>query len=262
MGRTHVRTLSICAACALVACGGGAAMPLEVKVTQPAAASAPVSVQPPERETPVEIAPPVDADPELPQTWSDPEIPTLGFADAMKRARDARDAFARLSVPKAADTSPPDPQIKAWFIRAELLVDQGSRMYAAAFHATDAPRDGRIDAIAEAAEMDASFTSKLDEVGIITMPKEWRSDPSVKATFEDVANGPLRRWRDEARGLAKRCVDVSRSEHVTSDAARRCASLRITIPSRVAKQASPCGCVAGDPMCSASLGGWCPPPRQ
>jgi hypothetical protein len=251
-----VRTLLV--TLTLTACGARAATPVELPITQPIEAAKPDAPKPQEEAIVAED----DAPPPLPQAWTPPTLPQLAFADALKRARDARDAYGRLVVPKAPETVPPDPQIKTWFMRAESLVDQASRMYAAAFHAADASPDGRIDAIAEAAEIDVAFMMKLDELGLITMPKEWRSDPSVKATFEDVAQGPLRRWRDEARGLAKRCVDVSRADHVTTDAARRCASLRIAAPARTAKQhVGPCGCVEGDPMCSASLGGWCGQPR-
>jgi hypothetical protein len=203
---------------------------------------------------------PSTPEPNLPHSWTSASGPALAFAAAMKRAHDARDAFGRLATPKPVDGAPPDPDLKAWFGRAAPLVDQASRMYAAAFHAPDATPEGRVDAMAEAAELDAAFTGRLDDAGLITMPREWRADPALHATFEDVAYGPLRRWRDEARGLAKRCVDTAREDGVATDAARRCAALRIAVPPRAVRIAdphAPCGCAAGDPLCSASLGGWC-----
>ncbi len=245
---------------AVNACAGAAQnATVELPVTEPAPPPRPP--MPPAFPTaePMTLAEPPPPEPELPPTWKAPDIPALVFADAMKRARDARDAYGKLALPKPVDGAPPDPQLKTWFARAEPLVDQASRMYAAAFHASDATAVSRVDAIAEAAELDVAFTGKLDELGIIAMPREWRADPTVHATFEDVAYGPLRRWRDEARALAKRCVETARADAIATDAARRCSAIRIAAPPRVAKSDAGCGCDPGDPLCSASLGGWCGP---
>ena len=51
--------------------------------------------------------------------------------------------------------------MKTWFIQAQSLADQASRMYAAAFHAPDATREGRVDAIAEAAELAMTMARTL-----------------------------------------------------------------------------------------------------
>ncbi len=136
-------------------------------------------------------------------------------------------------------------------------------MYAAASHAPDAPREGRIDAIAEAAELDMTMARSLDDAGLGAMPVAWRADPAVASTFEDIAVGPTRRWRDEARVLARQCVVTARDEAVRTDAARRCAVLRTGTPVKAARQAQAadagagCACDPGDSLCSASLGGWC-----
>ena len=134
-------------------------------------------------------------------------------------------------------------------------------MYAGAFHAKDAPRDGRIDAIAEAAELDMTMARTLDEQNLGSMPAAWRSDPAVAGTFEDVEVGPTRRWRAEARVLTRQCIDTARESNVATSAARRCAALRTGVPVKVARQApdagAGCACSPGDPLCSASLGGWC-----
>jgi hypothetical protein len=136
-------------------------------------------------------------------------------------------------------------------------------MYAAAFRAPDAPREGRIEAIAEAAELDMAMARGLDDAGLGAIPQAWRTDPAIASTFEDVAVGPTRRWRDEARVLARQCVQTARELAVVNDAATRCAALRTGAPSRQAKRGADagagagCACVPGDPLCSTSLGGWC-----
>ena len=182
----------------------------------------------------------------------------LGFTDALRKGRAARDAFARLAPP------PPNAKeatLKVWFGQAQMLVDQASRMYAGAFNAKDATREGRIDAIAEAAELDMTMARTLDEQNLGSMPAAWRSDPAVAGTFEDVEVGPTRRWRAEARVLTRQCIDTARESNVVTDAARRCAALRTGVPVKVARQApdagAGCACSPGDPLCSASLGGWC-----
>jgi hypothetical protein len=178
----------------------------------------------------------------------------------MQKARGARDSFSRLTPP-AATAKAKEASLKAWFAQAQVLVDQASRMYAGAFHAPDAVREGRIDAIAEAAELDMTMARTLDEAGLASLPSAWRSDPSIASTFEDIAVGPTRRWRDEARVLARQCIETARESGVQTDAARRCAVLRTGAPLKVAKRGVdagvPCACSPGDPLCSASLGGWC-----
>jgi hypothetical protein len=199
----------------------------------------------------------IEAEP-LPKAWAAPIVPGLGFADALRKGRAARDAFGRLAppAPNAKEAS-----LKAWFGQAQLLVDQASRMYAGAFHANDAPREGRIEAIAEAAELAMTMARTLDEQNLGAMPPSWRSDPAVAGTFEDVEVGPTRRWRAEARVLTRQCTDTARESNVATDAARRCAALRTGLPVKVVRQASDagagCACSPGDPLCSASLGGWC-----
>ena len=150
--------------------------------------------------------------------------------------------------------------MKTWFGQAQTFVDQASRMYAASFHAPDAPREGRIDAIAEAAELDMTMARSLDEAGLGSLPVAWRANPAVASTFEDIAIGPTRRWRDEARVLARQCIDTARDSGVLTEAARRCAALRTGTPLKAKRGPDPnagCACSPGDPLCSASLGGWC-----
>lgn len=251
---------------ALVGCGkqamDPATPPLDLVVAAPAAPRAePPPVAPPtraEREVVIAAADPEPEPDTMPRTWTGPIVPGLGFSDALRKARGARDAFGRLAVPAATAK---DPAIKAWFAQAQAQVDQASRMYAAAFHAADAPREGRIDAIAEAAELDMSMARSLDDAGLGSMPVAWRADPAVASTFEDIAIGPTRRWRDEARVLARQCMQTARDQAVLTEAARRCAALRTGAPQKTARRGADagagCACDPGDPLCSASLGGWC-----
>lgn len=244
-----------------------APVPIEVVVGDPTAQPPVVQVVPPKRERERErddettgraSAPEPEPEPEaLPKTWTGPTIPGLSFADALRKARGARDAFGRLAPPA---TNAKEASMKTWFGQAQTFVDQASRMYAASFHAPDAPREGRIDAIAEAAELDMTMARSLDEAGLGSLPVGWRADPAVASTFEDIAIGPTRRWRDEARVLARQCIDTARNSGVLTEAARRCAALRTGAPLRVKRgpaQSAGCACSPGDPLCSASLGGWC-----
>jgi hypothetical protein len=240
--------------------------PIDLPVGEPARAI-PIGAYelPPPSPAPLDEAPAPEVEPgDLPRRWSEPDVPRLAFAEAMRRARDGREAFARLRPPSPAGAAPDGSATdasKAWFVAAVALVDQSSRMYAAAFHASDAPREGRVDAIAEAADLDASLVRKLDELGLATMPPSWKSDPTVHVTFEDVAYGPLRRWRDETRALARRCVSLAKEMAVVTAPVGRCAVLQTAAPAKVARagdaSSSECPCAPGDPLCSASIGGWC-----
>ena len=240
------------------------APPVDLVIGEPTPPPAPVAkLVPPPRPLPLVApsAPERESESEsepLPKAWAAPIVPVLGFTDALRKGRAARDAFARLTPP------PPNAKeatLKVWFGQAQMLVDQASRMYAGAFNAKDATREGRIDAIAEAAELDMTMARTLDEQNLGSMPAAWRSDPAVAGTFEDVEVGPTRRWRAEARVLTRQCIDTARESNVVTDAARRCAALRTGVPVKVARQApdagAGCACSPGDPLCSASLGGWC-----
>jgi hypothetical protein len=239
----------------------GPPLDLPIGVTTPPVPTAATPVVAP-RIAPAPVPVERESEPEpVPRAWAAPIVPGLGFADALRKGRAARDAFERLTPP------PPNAKeasLKAWFGQAQMLVDQASRSYAGAFHAKDAPHDGRIEAIAEAAELDMTMARTLDEQNLGSMPPAWRSDPAVAGTFEDVEVGPTRRWRAEARVLARQCIDTARESHVATDAARRCAALRTGVPVKVVRQASDagagCACSPGDPLCSASLGGWCAGP--
>jgi len=209
----------------------------------------------------------------LPAAWAKIEIPRLAFVEAMRAARKAHDGFDQLKPP-APSPRIDDPALRAWYGRANALCDRASRMYAAAFHADDAPGVGRLEAIADAATLAMGMARTLDRLGIGEMPAGWKSDPALGSTFEEVAVGPTRRWRDEARVLVRQCTLASATLATdggagagagsTPDAVRRCTALRTGAPLPAAKgaragDAGTCACAPGDPLCSASLGGWCGP---
>ncbi len=259
--------LAILGLLAVAACGKEAlpsvssAPTVELVIGEPAPAPAPHAEKPSVVARALPVAVPSESESEtepLPKAWTPPIVPVLGFTDALRKGRAARAAFERLTPPppNASEAS-----LKAWFGQAQMLVDQASRMYAGAFNAKDATRDGRIDAIAEAAVLDMTMARTLDEQNLGSMPASWRSDPAVAGTFEDVEVGPTRRWRAEARVLSRQCVDTAKESNVLTDAARRCAALRTGLPAKVVHQVpdagTGCACFPGDPLCSASLGGWC-----
>ena len=267
MKRTRDWPLSTLGLLLIAACGkealpvpsAASAPAVEVVIGDPA--PAPPALQPPVVARALPVTTPSESETEteaLPKAWAPPIVPVLGFTDALRKGRAARAAFERLTPP------PPNANeatLKAWFGQAQMLVDQASRMYAGAFNAKDATRDGRIDAIAEAAVLDMTMARTLDEQNLGSMPASWRSDPAVAGTFEDVDVGPTRRWRAEARVLSRQCVDTAKESNVLTDAARRCAALRTGLPAKVVHQVpdagTGCACFPGDPLCSASLGGWC-----
>lgn len=250
--------LPFCAVIGTIACTpppAEPATPIEVAVdAKPKPPPVVLTEDPEARPESVEIVPSGAPIPELPPAWASPPLDAKDFGSALKKARGIRDTFARLTPPSTTDVAR-----RGWFAYAVPLVDLASRSYAAAFHAADAPPEGRIDAIAEAADLELAFAMRLDELGIVELPDAWRSDPGLRVTFEEIATGPMKKWRDEARALAKRCVEVTNELQVRSDASRRCARIQSTQPGARAapKKGDACACAPGDPLCSASLGGWC-----
>jgi hypothetical protein len=194
---------------------------------------------------------------ELPTTWTTTSPRALSFTEALGRARSAQYAYDRIRPPLPPDGAP-DPTLRAWFVEAAHRVEEASRSYALAFHAENATSSDRLLAMAEAAELELGFMRKLGEYGLVAMPLAWRTDPSMRATFEDVANGPFRRWHDEARSLAHGCIELAHAGAIEDGIVARCRSVSAAIPT-LPRATTACGCVPGDPLCSASLSGWCSP---
>jgi len=134
----------------------------------------------------------------------------------------------------------------------------------------------RVNTLRDAGDMILAWSRKLDEAGLARAPATFRSDPSVALTFEDVANGPAKRWREEGLALVSMCFEIARANKIDSDQARDCGAMRRSYARVIAAQrpspsarasmtstdaGSPnaCACDPGDPLCSASMSGWCRP---
>lgn len=220
---------------------------------------------------PVPLPQPASAPP-LPQTWRIPEEEPRSFAEAITAARALRGTFDAKVTSFTPGRDGGAPSSKD-FERVNVLVDQTSRKYATAYHAPDATPATRVDSLREAAAMILAWSRRLDEAGLSRAPAGFRSDPSLSLTFEDVANGPAKRWREEGLALVGLCVDMVRGTSIDTPATRDCASLKQAYaailttraksaplaPPRPKPEAAGCACDPGDPLCSASMSGWCRP---
>jgi hypothetical protein len=216
-------------------------------------------------------------EPALPISWAITFGHTRPFADAMRTARSARASFqpAAAAMVMPADAGAPSAK---QFERASSLVELCSRQFAAAYHAPDASPTDRLDALREAATALLGWSRQLDDAGLARAPSAYRTDPRVALTYEDVANGPAKRWREEGLALVHACVESAHAGKLDTPASRECAAIRqayTRIPARRPPAASPdratgttnvdagassaCACHFGDPLCSASLNGWCRP---
>lgn len=272
---------------AFVGVGACAPPPVATGAFVPQPVTLPAQPPPPRSERPLEPTPTdaagdgaahdADVDREerapataLPVSWAETFGHTRPFAEAMALARGTRATFdsAVASGITSADGGPPAPRR---FEQASSLLDQASRRFAAAYHAPDATAGDKVDALREAAAMILAWSRTLDEAGLARAPASYRSDPSIALTFEDVANGPAKRWREEGVALVQRCVDSARASRIDSPAARDCTAMRQVYvhvlarraPTRVdagaASDTGACACDPGDPLCSASMSGWCRP---
>jgi len=260
---------ALCAACAAPSASapppGSATPPVEVAVTAPRPPDpAKPAAQPAVEETPAATA---DAPVvELPLPWVKVQD-DLAFAVALRRAGESRQRM----LTDSKSTLPADStDAMRWFGRVQTHADYTSRWYAAAYHAKDATPPKQIEVLALASDVALGWAKRLDEVGLAKLPVAWRSDSHIAATFEDVAQGPARRWLDEGVALVQLCVDFAKHARVDSDSSRSCTALqktygRFTVRKRSAdgKSATPssppsgCGCTPGDPLCSTT--DWCKP---
>jgi hypothetical protein len=224
---------------------------------------------PPERmEGPVAIEPSVvvvgDAgEPPLPISWAVTFGHTRPFSEALRIARSSRASFDATAAQLGVDGGTP---AATQFERANALLEQTSRRFAAAFHAPDTTPANKLDALREASEMLVGWSLRLDQSNLRDAPVAYRSNPGVALTFEDVASGPVRRWHQEALALLQLCIESARANHLeTSSSARECVRLRkenARVRTRLrpdAGMSTGCACDFGDPLCSASMSGWCRP---
>ncbi len=202
--------------------------------------------------------------PDLSPVWSTAGDPSLRHAEELAAARALRARLARGTM-RAADAGAP---ALLSFTTAQALVERTSAAYARAASAPDATDAGRVEAMSEAADVMIGWATSLDRQGLATLPPAWRTDPSLRVSFEDVAQGPTKRWRAEGAALARHCAKVAEDAHLSTAAATACRSLHAHV-GRVVKAspgsaksadagASGCACHPLDPLCSSSLGPWCP----
>ena len=209
---------------------------------------------------------------DLPVAWtSGPAAKPVPFGPAMNTATVSRKNFDAVLASLRERTDAGLPQASA-FGRAASYVDYTSRLYATAYYASDATPTGKVDALRAAAEMELQWSRKLDELGLQKMPDAWRTDPSIALTFEDMTTGPVKRWRKEGLALVELCVATAKDAKLDTASARTCLAIRRSISTKVlaaeakdAKDAGPanapsksgCACDPGDPLCSATMNGWC-----
>jgi hypothetical protein len=197
----------------------------------------------------------------LPVTWRAAFDQTRLFADAIRLARQSRGSCEASAVALGASVDAGPPTAKR-FEEARALFDKCNRAFAAAYHAPDATEEDRLTALAEAAAMLLAFSQRLASAGLTHAPQALRSDPAVALTFEDVAHGPVQRWRQEAVALLGLCASARGA--ADSPAGRSCLALRRG-PDRArgkpdaGRTPNGCACAPGDPLCSASMSGWCHP---
>jgi hypothetical protein len=152
----------------------------------------------------------------------------------------------------------------AWFSDVNRRAEDMSRWYAHAFRASNATPEEKISVVLAAAESALRLAKRLDAVGLGSMPKTWRTDPSLAITFEDVAMGPARRWRDEGLALVQLCIEAAFDANVHDASTKRCLALRKAEGTAVIRRAfarsdagaQGCRCAPGDPLCSEPAT-WC-----
>ncbi|MBX3229806.1 MAG: hypothetical protein KIT84_05685 [Labilithrix sp.] len=182
------------------------------------------------------------------------------WADAIKNMRDARAAYVAAATPVFTSTS--GVPAASEFQHVNMLLEQLNRRSAAAYYAPDATSEQRIEVLDEISTMLLRWSQKLDELGLTKTPASYRTNGKIALTFEDVVQGPAKRWRGEGLTLANLCVQRAKSDNVTTSAARACETLHKTYTTAGAPPPATqpeCACPAGDPLCSASMNGWCKP---
>lgn len=152
----------------------------------------------------------------------------------------------------------------AWFSDVNRRAQDMSGWYAHAFRAPNAKPEEKIAVVLLAAESALRIGKRLDEVGLGTMPKTWRTDPSLAVTFEDVSMGPAKRWREEGLALVQLCIEAAFDANVHDASTKKCQALRKAEGTAVIRRAfrrgdagaQGCRCAPGDPLCSEPQT-WC-----
>lgn len=151
----------------------------------------------------------------------------------------------------------------AAFERIENDADTSSRWFAMAYRAADASPSEKVAAVLAAAETALDLADRLEAAGLSQVPEAWRADPSLSLTFEDVAEGPSRRMREEGLALVQLCIEAAGEVSTNDASAAKCRALRSThgrveILRANARDADAggCRCHAGDPLCTENAA-WC-----
>lgn len=250
----------------------------------PASTRGPETVFVPEPAQQVEIAN-VEPAPEVPEAPPQPvpdrpdeeqeTIPLTGawavtfghngyYADAIKNVQSARAAYVAAAKPIFQSDSgvPSAPD----FQKANALLDLLNRRFAAAYYAPNATIEERIGVLEEAASTLLRWSQRLDDLGMAQLPATYRTDHRVALTFEEVVQGPAKRWRGEGENLAAICVTRAKTENVDNAATKNCKALHdnyahLSTVKTAPKSKAPaeCACNPGDPLCSATMSGWCRP---
>jgi hypothetical protein len=172
--------------------------------------------------------------------------------------------WARSKVNALLDTSDAGLGVTPrWFGQLNTKAEDASRWYALAFHAENATPPEKVAVALLAAEGALSLAHRLDEVGLTAMPRAWRADPTLAVSFEDVAHGPARRWRDEGLALVQLCIETAFDLNVHDASTKKCLTIRktegtVAIRRAFAREAGArgCRCSPGDPLCSEGAS-WC-----
>ena len=223
---------------------------------------------PPEEPAPSPVAaksvaerPVAPEEPALPAAWLSPPPPLTSFTEALTTAREQRSklrAMSRGATPGSASFgTAPDAAALAWLSRAMELRERADRAYAEAWVAQDATPEGKVEVLAEATTLASDLRGMLSSAGFDEIPAAWKAEPTLHATFEDIAHGPTRRLSEESLALAQFCVTSAERYHVkgrAADSCRRAAGVPATGPEKPESKGA-CACAKGDPLCTTS--DWC-----
>lgn len=191
--------------------------------------------------------------------WSKTEVYRSPYA----HSRDAAELAAMETV-KLLDTSAAGLGVTAaWYAAVNEKAERASLFYAIAYRAHDATPAQRIDAALEGGRHALGVAKRFEAVGLATLPKAWRAETTLAITFEDVAQGPARRWRDEGRALIQLCIESGAELDVQNASTTLCLDIRkaegtVAVRRAFARDAGArgCKCSPGDPLCSESAA-WC-----
>lgn len=232
-----------------------------------------VPAQPPQTEPPPPVVEPTpdpgpidlsvkeddDSPGPLPQAWSWTFNHANKYAVAKQNVQTARTSYVNAKSSFTAGNLPAPGD----FEKANAALEFLNRSYAGLYYAPDATDEQRIATLEEASKTLLDWASYLDTIGLDKLPKSFRTSGSIALTFEDVVHGPAKRWRGEGLSLANACVARAKSNNVSSTASKSCDALvkaNANLPQPPHAKTKPeCACVPGDPLCSATMSGWCHP---